>query len=83
MVKNRFYITNLKFNLIILGYKRQILAYSFPSKASREVSPLIVFLLDIRIFTTKLLDGVVVNKSRKTTIELVSKLNGPTMKKYG
>ena len=27
-------------------------------------------------------DGFVVNKDRKTTIELVSKLNGPTMKKY-
>ena len=53
MVKNRFYIENPKFNLIILGNKTDKLACSFPSKAPREVSPLIVFLLDMLLRTHK------------------------------
>ena len=46
-VKNSFYIENLIINLKVFGYKIQKLAYLFPSKAPREFSPLICFLLDL------------------------------------
>ena len=47
MIKTSFYIENLKINLKILGYISQKLPYLFPSKAPREFSPLILFLLDM------------------------------------
>ena len=47
MIINSFYTENLKIKLKILGCKSQKLAYLFPSKAPREFSPLIIFLLDI------------------------------------
>ena len=47
MVKNSFYIENLKIKLKIVGNKTQKLAYLFRSKVPRKFPPHIFFFLDM------------------------------------